>query len=90
MKHLHPRGLPSRLVKETGLPQPVISNILNGVRRATVAQAELLEGAFIRLGVPITRWHMLYGFEKGVPLDTHGGSFASKEAHGKKGGLSHG
>lgn len=72
MKHQHPRGLPTRLARETGLPQPTVSNIFNGVRRATPEQAALLEAAFIRIGgPPITRWQMLYGYQEGVPLNTH-------------------
>lgn len=72
MKHQHPRGLPTRLARETGLVLPLISDILNGRRRPTLNQAKLLEEAFIRIGgPPITRWQMLYGYRKGVPLNTH-------------------
>lgn len=72
VQHHHPRGLPSRLIRETGIPQSVVSSILNGVRRPTLEQAKLLEEAFIRIGgPPITRWQMLYGYKPGVPLNTH-------------------
>lgn len=70
MTHQHPRGLPSRIVRETGLCQPLVSNILNGARRPTLEQAVLLEAAFLRIGLPLTRWQLLYGYKPGVPLNT--------------------
>ena len=70
MNHQHPRGLPSRIVRETGLCQPLVSNILNGNRRPTLEQAAVLEAAFIRIGLPITRWQLLYEYKPGIPLNT--------------------
>jgi transcriptional regulator with XRE-family HTH domain len=70
MKHQHPRGLPSRIVRETGLHRSTVSFILNGRHRPTLEQAAVLEAAFIRIGLPITRWQLLYEYKPGVPLNT--------------------
>ena len=62
------RNLQSKIVRQTGVCQSVISDIFNGKRRATPQQAALLEAEFLKRGINITRWDMLYRHQKGQKL----------------------
>ena len=61
---LKENGIISKISRHTGIARCNVSLVVNGRRRATVKQAALLEEEFIRIGVPINRWDMLYGMEK--------------------------
>ena len=61
-------GLQSKIARITGIPQPTLSLIFLGKRRATPQQAALLEAEFLKRGINITRWDMLYRHQKGQKL----------------------
>lgn len=54
-------GLQKKLSRRSGIINSTICYIFQGVRRATISQAEKLEAEFIRLGIPLTRWDLMYG-----------------------------
>ena len=62
-------GLQKKLSRRSGIINSTICYIFRGVRRATISQAEKLEAEFIRLGIPLTRWDLMYGVRvnKGNP-----------------------
>ena len=54
-------GLQKELSRRSGIINSTISYIFSGIRRATIPQAEKLEAEFIRLGIPLDRWDLMYG-----------------------------
>lgn len=54
-------GLQKKLSRRSGIINSTICYIFQGKRRATIPQAEKLEAEFIRLGIPLTRWDLMYG-----------------------------
>ena len=54
-------GLQKKLSRRSGIINSTICYIFQGVRRATIPQAEKLEAEFIRLGIPLNRWDLMYG-----------------------------
>lgn len=67
------RGLRAYISRKCGIPKSTISDICNGKRRATTAQAALMEGIFIQRSVPLNRWDLLYGVDvdNGETLDAY-------------------
>lgn len=62
------RGLQALISRRTHISKASLSLIFSGRRRATPAQAEKLEQAFIENGIPLNRWDLLYGAHKGQSL----------------------
>jgi hypothetical protein len=56
-------GIQSRIARRCGICRPIIGDIFNGKRRATLKQAAQLEEYFISRGIPINRWDLLYGVD---------------------------
>lgn len=54
-------GLQNKMSRRCGITNSTVCHIFRGVRRATIPQAEKLEAEFIRLGIPLTRWDLMYG-----------------------------
>jgi transcriptional regulator with XRE-family HTH domain len=54
-------GLQKELSRRSGIINSTISYIFSEIRRATIPQAEKLEAEFIRLGIPLDRWDLMYG-----------------------------
>ena len=55
------RGMLSEVARQSRISMPTLSKIIHGDRRATPEQAARLEGVLIELGLPVTRWDLLYG-----------------------------
>ena len=62
------RGLQSRISRRTRIPRSTVCEIFQGSRRATVKQAAALEEEFVFRGIPINRWDLLYGVQRGQTL----------------------
>ncbi len=60
-------GLQSRLAKKLNVSKQTISRIFIG-DRPTSQLAEQLESEFVRLGIPINRWDLLYSRPEGQSL----------------------
>lgn len=60
-------GLQSELVRRTGIPQPLMSLLFRGKKRANLREALALEKALIALGYRISRIDILYS-KPGTPL----------------------
>ena len=69
-------GLQSTLAMRTHTSRSTITEIFNGRRRATVRQAALLEEEFVKRGIPLNRWDLLYGVQKDESLEHY---LAAKE-----------
>ena len=54
-------GIQSQIAMRTKIARTTVVAIFNGKRRATPPQAALLEQEFIRKGIPLNRWDLLYG-----------------------------
>lgn len=54
-------GLQKKLSRRAGIVAATVCCIFQGKKRATIPQAEKLEAEFIRLGIPLTRWDLMYG-----------------------------
>jgi hypothetical protein len=57
-----------RGAKKSPISQSALSYILTGRRRATPEQATMLEPVLMELGYAITRFDMVFAYEKGKPL----------------------
>lgn len=55
------RGLQSLIARKCVIHKSTVSAIFAGKRRATPEQAAAMEEQFIKRGVPLTRWDLLYG-----------------------------
>ena len=53
-------GIQSRIARKSGIPQPTISCIFSGKRRATVDQAIVLEPLLIAEGFFVTRFDLAF------------------------------
>lgn len=60
-KRLKVWGLQRKLSRRSGIVNSTLCCIFQGKRRATIPQAEKLEAEFIRLGIPLNRWDLMYG-----------------------------
>lgn len=65
------RGFQTEVSRKTQIAKASLSLILSGKRRATPEQAEKLEKVFIENGIPLNRWDLLYGIERGETLDQY-------------------
>lgn len=65
------RGFQTEVSRKTQIAKASLSLILSGKRRATPEQAEKLEKVFIENGIPLNRWDLLYGTERGETLDQY-------------------
>jgi len=63
------RGAKARLAQYIGVSRAYITQMFNGSRPPSLDAAAKLEVYFIRVGIPVTRWDMLYGREKGEGID---------------------
>ena len=63
------RGFQATVARQTQLSGASLSLIFSGKRRATPEQARKLEKVFIENGIPLNRWDLLYGIERGETLD---------------------
>lgn len=64
-------GHQSRIARKTGISQPSINAIFRGKRRATPKQAEKLENEFLKEGIPLNRWDLLYEIKVGQTLEDY-------------------
>ena len=67
-------GFQNKIAQRTGICRSTLCLILKGKRRATPQQAALLEAEFLKRGINITRWDMLYRHQRGqklLDLDTN-------------------
>ena len=71
MAAIEERGLRAKLSLRTHISRSTITEIFNGRRRATVKQAALLEDEFVKRGIPLNRWDLLYGVKPGEPLELY-------------------
>ena len=60
-------GLQSRIAKKLNVSKQTISRVFIG-DRPTAQLAEKLEAEFVRLGIPVTRWDLLYERPEGQSL----------------------
>lgn len=60
-------GIQNRLARKSGIPQPTISCIFSGKRRATPEQATALEPLLVAEGIFVSRFEMVF-CPKGTPL----------------------
>jgi len=63
------KGAKTRLAKYIGCSKAYVTQMFNGSRPPSLDAAAKLEVYFIRVGIPVTRWDMLYGREKGEGID---------------------
>jgi hypothetical protein len=68
-----PRGLQALISRKCEIHKSTVSAIFAGKRRATPKQAAAMEEQFIKRGVPLTRWDLLYGVNiaDGESLDAY-------------------
>lgn len=71
MDLINERGVQAWVSRKTGICFPVINQIFKGHRRATAIQAALLEEQFLKKGIPIGRWDLLYGVKKDQTLSEY-------------------
>ena len=64
-------GIQRYIAEYTGIDQAIVCRIMRNERRASPEQAAALEFCFIRLGLPITRWDILYGPKPDEKLDDY-------------------
>ena len=65
------RGAVQKIADHLGVTHGYVSNILSGRRRPSRDMAVKWEYYFLRTGVPITRWDLLYGRAKGESLSDY-------------------
>lgn len=65
------RGFQATVARQAQLSGASLSLIFSGKRRATPEQARKLEKVFIENGIPLNRWDLLYGIERGETLDQY-------------------
>lgn len=63
------RGAKTRLAKYMGCSKAYVTQMFNGSRPPSLKAAAMLELYFTRTGIPVNRWDMLYGREKGEGID---------------------
>lgn len=56
-------GLQNTIAVRTGVDRPTVNAIFRGKRRAGIKAAALLEHEFIKKGIPLDRWDLLYGIK---------------------------
>ena len=61
-------GLQSAFAYRYKVCKSTVSEIFSGRKRATVKQAADLEEFFLRRGIPINRWDLLYSVQRGQSL----------------------
>lgn len=61
-------GLQSVIAHKYHMNKATVSQIFSGRKRATVKQAAELEEFFLRRGIPINRWDLLYNVQCGQSL----------------------
>jgi len=61
-------GLQALLARKLGMSRTHINGIFQGQHRATAKLAERMEAEFICLGIPLSRWDLLYGVKEGQSL----------------------
>ena len=61
-------GLRAKLAMRTRIARSTMTEIFSGKRRATARQAALLEAEFVKRGIPLNRWDLLYGVGAGESL----------------------
>jgi len=64
-------GLQANLARKLRVNKATISRIFNGKVRATAQQARALEQEFIRLGIPLTHWDLLFEVKDGQSLSDY-------------------
>lgn len=65
---LEVRSLQSSISYRYGIHKSTVSQIFSGKKRSTLAQAAQLEEFFTRRGIPLNRWDLLYGVQRGQSL----------------------
>ena len=63
-----PVGIQTRIANESGIARTTINAIFQGKRRPTPEQARALEPLLFAEGYAITRFDMVFGWKKGMPL----------------------
>ena len=56
-------GLQAKIVHRYGINRSTVCQIFNGKKRATPKQAAMLEEFFMRRGIPLNRWDLIYGVD---------------------------
>ncbi len=62
------RGLQAYLARKLCISRSAISEIFAGKHQPSKGTAARLEAEFIRLGIPLTRWDLLYNRPEGQSL----------------------
>lgn len=62
------RGLQAHLARKIHISRSAISEIFAGKHQPSKQTAAKLEAEFIRLGIPVTRWDLLYERPEGQSL----------------------
>ena len=65
---LEVRSLQSSISYRYGICKSTVSQIFSGKKRATLTQAAQMEEYFTRHGIPLNRWDLLYGVQRGQAL----------------------
>lgn len=72
-------GIQTELARAVGMSRSTLNYIFSGKKRATPEQAAALEAEFVRRGIDINRWDLIYG----LPED---GSVTLEDILSRKGG----
>lgn len=61
-------GLQATIARKLKLSRTHVNAIFQGKQRATAKIAEKMEAEFLRLGIPLSRWDLLYEVKEGQSL----------------------
>ena len=65
---LNAPGIQSKIARKLGVCRATVNAVFRGKYIAGRKLAEKLEQEFIRLGIPLTRWDIMYGVHEGETL----------------------
>lgn len=64
-------GIQAKIARKIGVCRATVNAVFRGKYTAGRKLSEKLEGEFVRMGIPLTRWDLMYGVRPGQTLSDY-------------------